>query len=40
MYKICTSNSYIYTNAAQTVHSLYKIQTENSLKFVKYVFST
>ena len=38
MYKKCTSNSNIYTNTAQTVHSLYKIQTENSLKFVKYVF--
>ena len=40
MYKKCTSNSYIHTNAAQIVHSLYIIQTENSLKFVKYVFST
>ena len=32
------SNSYIYTKTVPTVHNLYQIQIEKSLKLVKYVF--
>ena len=32
------SNSYIYTKTVPTVHNLYQIQIEMSLKLVKYVF--